>query len=224
VAFIFLGLSLVFAILNWIAVYDAYKVNRPLEIIAKPAMIVCLLLYFLAARGPAPALTWFGLAILFSALGDIFLLLPGNWLMAGLFAFLLTHICYTIGFNTPLPQLTAWSLLFALTYTLMATRVYRRIAAALTRKGLQNLKAPILAYVIAITLMLLSATLTLSRPDWKPLPAAMVFLGAGLFFLSDINQALYRFEAPTQRGRFIIMLTYQLGQIGLVAGAILQFQ
>jgi uncharacterized membrane protein YhhN len=223
-AFIFLGLSFVFAILNWIAVYDAYKVNRPLEIIAKPGMIICLLLYFLTARSQAPVLTWFGLGILFSAAGDIFLLLPGNWLMAGLFAFLITHICYIIGFNTPLPQLTSWSLLFALTYALTATRIYRRIATALTGKNLQHMKTPVLVYIVAITLMLLSATLTLSRPDWKAGPAAMVFLGAGLFFLSDINQALYRFEAPTRRGRFIIMLTYQLGQIGLITGAILQFQ
>lgn len=223
-AFIFLGLSFIFAVLNWAAVYDAYKVKRRLEIIAKPAMIICLFLYFLTARGQSPILLWFGLAILFSAAGDIFLLLPGDRLLAGLFAFLLAHICYIIGFNTPLPPLTSWGLLFAVTYALMATRLYRRIAAALARKGLQHLKTPVLIYTIVITLMLLSATQTLSHPNWKPWPAAMVFLGAALFFFSDVNQAFYRFETPTRRGRFIIMLTYQLGQIALITGAILQFQ
>lgn len=219
---IFLILTFVFAAINWFAVYDAERINKRLERIAKPATILCLFLYFMSAKGDAAPLLWFGLAIVFSAAGDVFLLF--DRLMGGLVAFLLAHICYIIGFNTPLPPLTPWSLLFAVTYGLMSTRIYRRISTALTRRGLERLKKPVLAYTIVITLMLLSATLTLSHPGWNPTPAALVFTGAALFFLSDVTQAFYRFEAPSRRGRLIIMLTYHLGQIGLILGALLQFR
>lgn len=219
---VFLILTFIFAALNWFAVYDAERINKRLERIAKPATILCLFLYFLSAKSNAAPLLWFGLAIVLSAAGDIFLLF--DQLMGGLAAFLLAHVCYIIGFNMPVPPLTSWSLLFAVTYGLMSTRIYRRISTALTNRGLVRLKKPVLAYTIVITLMLLSATLTLSHPAWKPVPAVLVFSGAALFFLSDVTQAFHRFEAPTRRGRFITMLTYHLGQIGLIVGAVLQFR
>lgn len=221
---VFLALTFVFAILNWIAVYDAERPNRRLEWIAKPATILSLLVYFLLAKSDAAPLFWFGLALLFSAAGDLFLLLPGDRLLMGLAAFFLAHVCYIIGFNIPLPPRTSWSLLFAVTYGLTATRIYRRISAALTNRGLQRLERPMQAYTIVITLMLLSATLTFSRPDWESWPAMLVFTGAALFFISDTLQAFHRFEAPTKRGRFFIMLTYHLGQIGLIIGALMNFR
>lgn len=223
-AIVFLVLAFVFAAMNWISVYNPEKPIKPLEYVAKPATIVFLLVYFWLEKSGAVPLTWFGLGIVFSVLGDIYLLLQREKILPGLFLFLLVHLCYIIGFNLPLPPLTSWSLFFAVVYALMAARIYRQIAAGLARKSLQRMKIPVLVYTAVITLMLLSATLTLSRPDWKAWPSALVFLGAALFFLSDVNQAYYRYVGPMKRGRVVTMITYHLGQIGIIVGALLQFQ
>jgi uncharacterized membrane protein YhhN len=220
----FLVLTFFFAVLDWVSVYNPQKPIKPLEYAAKPATTICLLAYFLLAKGEAAPLFWFGLGLALSIAGDIFLLLPREQLMPGLVSFLLAHICYIIGFNMPLPPLTAWGLLFAVTYALMAARIFRKINAGLASKGLLRLKIPVLAYTVVITIMLLSATLTLYHPNWQAWPSALVFLGAALFFLSDVNQAFYRFVGPIKRGRVITMVAYHLGQIGIIVGAVLQFQ
>lgn len=223
-AAVFLILTFVFAILDWISVCNPEKPIKPLEYVAKPGAILSLFIYFCLSKSGALPLFWFGLGLAFSAVGDILLLLPRERLLPGLASFLLAHVCYTIGFNLPLPPLSSWSLLFAVTYALMAARLFRQIAAGLARKGLLRLKVPVLAYTMVITIMLLSATLTLSRPDWKTWPAVLAFLGAVFFFLSDVNQAFYRFVGPVRRGRVITMAAYHLGQIGLIVSAVLQFR
>ena len=43
--------------------------------------------------------TWFVIALVFSLLGDIFLMLPSDKFVFGLGAFLLGHVAYTVGLN-----------------------------------------------------------------------------------------------------------------------------
>lgn len=220
-----LVLTLLFALLDWIARYKAW---RRADIVFKPLVMVALFGYLLVASGlrqvqPADPLLWFGLGILLSLAGDVFLLDADRFFLPGLVAFLLAHVCYIAGFNLPLPGWNLFALGAAAVYALMAARIYGRIAAGLVSKGQGRLRGPVLAYCLVITLMLLSATMTLFRPEWAASAAGLAFLGAALFFVSDLILAWDRFVTPIKNGRVFNLVTYHLGQVALIAAAVIQF-
>jgi uncharacterized membrane protein YhhN len=223
------GLILFFLIaaLDWIAVARGWK---KVEYIAKPAAMLVLLgpLALLGSFGSLP-LICFGLGIFFSLAGDVFLMISysrfsDRWFIPGLIAFLLTHIAYIIGLNSPFPNVSPiWSLGLAIVLALTAARVLRRIISGVHQKGLRRMVLPVQLYGMVITLMLLSALLTLASSTWKVSASGLVALGAALFYLSDVLLAWNKFVAPIKNGRLANIIPYHLGQAALVAGVILQF-
>jgi uncharacterized membrane protein YhhN len=71
--------------------------------------------------------------------------------------------------------------------------------------------------------MLLSALITLFRPDWQPTHAAFAAVGAALFFTSDSLLAYDRFVRKLKHGQSYVHLTYHVGQACLIIGAMLHF-
>ncbi|GAB4503362.1 MAG: hypothetical protein Fur0043_03540 [Anaerolineales bacterium] len=213
--------AVVFASLEALALWKDWP---KLEWIAKPAVMVCLFVWLVLTVGLQGALLWFGLGVLFSLVGDVALMMVDRFFVAGLGAFLLAQMAYLVGFNTPLPAAaTVWGLGIAVVLGLSAARVMRPIIGGVRKKGQNGLVVPVILYSIAITLMLLSALLTLFRPDWKSNAASLVSVGAFSFYLSDIVLAWNRFVTPIQRGRVINIVLYHLGQIAIVWGVIVQF-
>lgn len=208
------------AIVDWFAVAQE---NKRLEFFAKPAVMVVLLIWLALSGGLGGGLLPFGVGLLFSLAGDVFLMLPQERFIAGLVSFLLAHLAYLVGFNQELPPLNLASLLLFLVVAFIAVLLYRRIAAGLEKSGNQSLKGPVLAYSIVIGLMLLSALLTLTKDGWQPLPAITASLGAALFFLSDTFLAWNKFVARLPFGRLRVIINYHLGQILIVLGAALHF-
>jgi uncharacterized membrane protein YhhN len=215
-------LVLIFAAVNWLAVAKGWK---RVEYIFKPATMLVLFALLAVVSGLSSLpLICFGLGVLFSLAGDVFLMLSDRWFLPGLVAFLLAHVAYIVGLNIPLPDVPAlWSLGWAVILALTAARVLRRTVAGLREKGQPRLIKPVIVYGMIITVMLLSAMLTLYRADWNINAAALVSLGAALFYISDIILAWNKFVAPIKNGRVFNMVTYHLGQIGLVVGVLLQF-
>jgi alkenylglycerophosphocholine hydrolase len=213
------------AVVDWVAVARGW---RKVELIAKPATLVALFLFLLSGLvvigfGSLP-LIFFGVGLLFCLAGDIFLMLSDRWFLPGLAAFLLGHVAYIIGFNLPLPDVSpVWSIGIAIILAITAGRVLRRILIGLKAKGLQRMAGPVVLYGIVITVMLLSALLTLFRLDWNRWAGLLAFIGAFLFYLSDVILALNKFVAPIKNGRLANMIAYHLGQIALITGVFLQF-
>jgi uncharacterized membrane protein YhhN len=215
------------AVTDWVAVARNWK---RVEYLAKPATMILLLVYLAMTGGfhSTPRIC-FGLGIFFSLAGDVFLMISyarfsNRWFLPGLAAFLLAHVAYIVGLNSPLPNISPfWSLGLAVLLALTASRVLRRIVAGVRAKGLPRMVAPIVSYGTVITLMLLSALLTLYRADWKTGAAGLVALGAALFYLSDIILAWNRYVTPVKNGRVFNMAAYHLGQIALITGAVIQF-
>jgi uncharacterized membrane protein YhhN len=210
------------AVVDWIAIAKGWK---KVEYIAKPwTMAALFLVLALVGRFSSLPLIFFGLGILFSLAGDVFLMFSDRWFIPGLVSFLLAHVFYIVGFNIPLPVVSpTWALLVALVLAFSAARLLRRIVAGLAAKGQRKLIGPVIVYGVVITLMLLSAMLTLFRLEWKATPAALVSVGAMLFFYSDAILAWTKFVAPIKNGRMMNMITYHLGQIALIAGVLIQF-
>ncbi len=220
-------LFFIIAVIDWVAVARRWK---RVEYFAKPGAMVVLLGLMVFADGldSLPVLC-FALGIFLSLAGDVFLMVsysrPSNrWFILGLASFLLAHVAYIIGLNTPLPDVSLlWSMGLALLLALTASRILRRIITSIRQRRLQRMALPVAVYGMVITLMLLSALLTLYRTDWVTSAAGLVSLGAGLFYLSDILLAWNKFVNPIRNGRVANMITYHLGQVALVVGILIQF-
>jgi uncharacterized membrane protein YhhN len=225
-ALLFIGV-LIAAVADWVAVAKNWK---KIEYIFKPVTMVLLFSYLAQAGGlRTTPLIYFGLGILFSLAGDIFLMVSyarfsDRWFLPGLAAFLLAHIAYIIGLNTPLGNISpVWAIGIGILLAISAARVLRRILAGVREKGLRRLVSPVAAYGTVITLMLLSAILTIYNPDWKTSASGLVCVGAILFYASDIVLAWNKFVKPIRNGRVLNMAMYHLGQVALIAGVVLQF-
>lgn len=216
----FLLAAFVFAALTALGIW---KDNRGLQFIAKPAVMVTLFIYLWMSTGLQGATLWFGLGMLLSLTGDVLLLWIERFFIYGLAAFLLAHVSYLVGFNSPTSPVSLWGLLLAVIIGLGGARVIRRILSSMAEKGQARMKIPVAVYGAVISLMLLSAMLKLTDPDWGAGASLLVALGAFLFFLSDIVLAWNKFVSPIQNGRMLNIGMYHIGQILLAAGVVMQF-
>jgi uncharacterized membrane protein YhhN len=214
-------LALLAAGLDWMALW--LKRLR-LNFVTKPAALFFLILWFSSLGGWQAASVWFGLALVFSLIGDIFLLLPEKYALLGLFAFLAAQIGYVIGFSPQSPVDTLPLVLIGLPVLLAGSLVYNNLRKNLEKNpAQQKLANPILIYYIAASLMLFSSLLTLAQPYWKTAAAILVASGSALFFTSDALLFNNRLIHPIPNGRLLVRISYHLGQIGLVAGILLNF-
>ncbi len=211
--FVFLSASL-----DWYAVHKGWK---KLEYFLKPATMVFLFIFLFLMTGFQGIALWFGIGILFSLAGDVFLMLPKEQFIAGLVSFLLAHLAYIIGFNQSFPPLDAFGIIMAIILGIVAARLYQYIAAGLVKQEKEFLLKPVLIYTGVIAIMLFSALLTLSRPEWDFRAAITVSVGAALFMLSDAILAWNKFVQPIKNGRVMNMAAYHLGQIILIYGVVM---
>ncbi len=210
--------ALIFAIGDWIAV--GYQRQR-WRVVTKPGVMLVLLAGFTFSGGWQGETIWFGLGLLFSLLGDVLLLMPQSWFIGGLGAFLAAHIFYIIGFNQEPPPVGWQLLVLAAVMVVVDYFGYRRLRRALMRqpKG-RWLRYPIFVYIVVISLMLLSAMLTIVRPDWTPPASYWVVVGALLFYVSDSVLANDRFAGPVPHGKLIVIISYQVAQMAIVTGVL----
>jgi uncharacterized membrane protein YhhN len=208
------------AIVDWIAVA---RQNRTLEIVAKPATLLALCVWFgsyPAARSSTVGVL-FLLGLVFSLLGDIFLLFPGVHFLRGLIAFLLAHLLYIAAFNSTGPILTLPAILLAVPIVIAALLILRRLIASLKEHGNEAMIVPVSVYALVLSLTLWSASTTLFRNDWSLLAGTLAAAGGVLFFVSDASIAWNRFVGPHWGGRLFEIVTYHLAQIGLAAGILI---
>ncbi len=215
-----LGAALVLAVGDWIA----RGMNWPkLRILTKPGTMIAVIGWFSVLGGWQADAFWFGVALIFSLIGDVMLMLPPSYFILGLVGFFIAHVFYLVGFNQGLPPLRWESLALLLPIIVVDAVGYRQLRrGVISKPETRRLRLPVFAYLVVISLMLYSALLTLLRPEW-PLNAALLASGGAiLFFFSDMTLSRNRFIAPTRYGRVIVMITYHLGQIAIVAGVLLK--
>ncbi len=190
--------ALIFASLT---IYAKLQENEKLQFIFKPlAMLAIILLVFLNSSSP---MSFYQKAILtgliFSLIGDVFLVKDKQFFIQGLISFLLGHVCYIAAFwTTP-------NLLSGLFYI-----AYIAIFLLILWKTLGNLKIPVIIYSIAIALM---SWMAFSRyfaiNDGK---ALLAFLGSVSFVASDSFLAFNKFKNPLPFATLLILATYFLAQ------------
>jgi uncharacterized membrane protein YhhN len=181
--------------------------NRRLEYATKPTVMVLLIAAALLVRPASQGeRALFVVALVLGLAGDVLLMLPDDFLLAGIGAFLAGHLAYVVGFrfagfNTL--GLVAGVIIAAATAGLLL----RTVLTALHTSGRDKLQNPVLAYAIVISLMTVSAT-----ASGNFVAAA----GGFLFFFSDVIFAWYRFVKPVRWGQPVNIVMYQAGQALLV--------
>jgi uncharacterized membrane protein YhhN len=192
--------------------------------VTKPAALIALIAWFSQVGGWQGSLLWFGLALCFSLVGDVMLLWPDRFFYFGLISFFLAHVGYIVGLNQQPVSFRPAGILILVLVIVVGALDYFRLRRGMSKQAETakiSARVPVAAYSSVLALMLLSAWMTLLRPQW-PLPAALLAgFGATLFFISDSLLASGRFVGPVPHEDFWVMSTYHLGQLGLVAGALL---
>jgi len=214
-----LFLTILLIVADWTAVWQGWhRVNY----FTKPAALLLLSIWFWTVSVPNVPTFWFGLGLIFSLIGDVFLLFSNRYFMYGLVSFLAAQVAYVIGFNCCLPPISVhfWLLLGAqvCVWVFMIVGLVKNLSGNLTY---QKMIFPTGMYAAVINAMVFSALWTLFRPDWTALASGLAASGALLFFCSDILLAVDRFAYPFPNARLWVRVTYQLGQFALVAGAAL---
>lgn len=187
-----------FAIVDWIAVATGWKAG---EYVAKPATLAFLILY----AALQPGVSWPLLAALvFSLLGDVYLMLPIDLFIAGLSAFLVGHVAYIFAFDAGTVSRLIWLVVVTLASAPLAYRILGSVRPL-------SMRGPVAGYMLVISMMVASAFA--AGNHWA-------IGGALLFYASDAMIAWDRFVAPFASARVAIIVTYHLGQLGLVWGLV----
>jgi uncharacterized membrane protein YhhN len=190
---------------NW---WSRWTDNRSVELWSKPLALIALIGVAVTLDPVDPLVrTWFVVALVCSLAGDVFLLDGDRRFIPGLVAFLLAHVAYTIG----LVVAPDWSWIgfmigVGVVGVLAATIGVRIVRAA--RRDEPVLGPAVGAYLAAISLMFCAAVATGN-------PWAIV--GAGLFVASDSVLGWRQFVGSAPWMPVTVMVTYHLGQAGLVA-------
>ena len=219
-----LALTLLIALADWVAVAVEGQVfgarrnpavavdRRPLEYVLKPATMVALGAVVLALDLPGGQLRWWYLAaIILSLAGDVFLMLPESAMdpelsfVAGLGSFLVAHVLYVVGMVL-LGVSGGWLVIGTVAAVLVIVTVGRRVIAG-ARATDRRLFAPVMAYVVVIAVMIATSFGT---------GIIVGIVGALLFGFSDSVIGWTRFLRDFPHSRVVVMVTYHLGQVGLV--------
>lgn len=207
-AFLLLTLALVVAAADWHAVFHG---NKPLEYVCKPLTMVVLFAAAVAIDADDPTMRiWFLAALALCLAGDVFLMLPRDRFVFGLGAFLLGHVAYIGGMaasGVAVDRLLIGALIVVAALTVLGRRILRAVQGG----DEPSLTGPVLAYMAVISLMVATAVGTGN---------SLAVLGAGSFYASDALIAWNRFIRETWNSRLVIMMTYHLGQLGLVLSLI----
>ena len=194
--------ALISAILTILATYQGRRLTLYLF---KPLTIVLIILIALQSKNPTSP--YYKQAIIaglvFSLVGDIFLMLPGDRFIPGLVAFLAAHIFYIAAFMYESGRaLSTWELIPFLIYgTLMLRLLWAH---------LKQMRGPVILYMTAILMM---GWVAASR--WLLTGQAgsrQAFVGAILFIASDSVFALERFRGRFRSAQLLILSTYFAAQ------------
>jgi uncharacterized membrane protein YhhN len=206
-SFVFYVADLVIYLLSILVLFSSifcirakYPISKKQILIFKPLTLILIIL--IAIIFPTIDLKYKIIIVsglLFSLLGDTYLIYPEKYFKKGLIAFLLGHICYIIAFIVS--SGTHFTLYIFFPITIIGFLYLRSI---MPYSG--KMKIPIIIYVIIIAIMGWAAMERLN--SLHTVGSLIAVLGAVLFMISDGVLALNKFKKPFYSAELIILATY----------------
>lgn len=197
-------LIMLIAVSTLLTIIGKYR-HRGLLYVFKP-LTIALIIALAWTHGSATPDRYFWLimaGLVFSAAGDVFLMLPRDRFVPGLVSFLIAHLLYIAAFSEPAGLFAAP--LLALPFLAGAGIM---LWVLLPKTG--TLKIPVIVYALALAMMgWQSATRWQALSDTASLYA---MLGAILFMISDALLAFNRFAKPFRAAEALLLTTYFAAQ------------
>lgn len=179
--------------------------RRGMLFVAKPSASVGFLLVALGSGALESRYgAWVFAGLVLSLFGDVLMIFRDKTrFLAGLVAFLAGHVAY-VGAFVAVGVAPAWAGVAAVGAVVVAVPVLRWLVPHVDR----GMRAPVLAYVAVISVMLVLAVGTRGAGH-----TALIVGGAALFYLSDLFVARQRFVAPAFVNRLAGLPLYYGGQL-----------
>jgi len=182
-----------------------------LYLLAKPSLMISLLLYFIAASKGYPRWRiYVVIALLFSLAGDV-LLMSSDMFVAGLASFLITHVFYIATFlktGADKGRLRPLDITkFVLLGIVVTWALYSR---------LNGMLVPVLLY--ALVLVTMGVLAHKRRGATTIISFSLVSTGAFLFVISDSLIAVNKFAFEVPASHLLIMSSYIAAQYLIIQG------
>lgn len=201
VLFVIAGVAMV---ANW---WSRFTDHRPTELWSKPLALIALTGAAIAIDPADPTVrAWFVAGLVLSLAGDVFLMDGDRFFLPGLASFLAAHVVYTIGFVVADDWRWVGFAVGAVVMVVVGALLGRHIVAGASARS-PVLGGAVVAYLVAIGTMFAAAIAAGNGVAW---------LGAGLFVASDTILGWRMFVREQRWMAPAIMVTYHLGQLGLV--------
>jgi uncharacterized membrane protein YhhN len=188
--------------------------DQKLYYLFKPSTTILIL--FVALSAPASHYKiLIVIGILFSLIGDIFLMLPSDQFLIGLICFLITHLCYIVAFLLDSKfgrPIWPYVLLAAI-----AIGFFELLSGGINTA----MKFPVAIYAAALSLMTAQALARYLQQKNKGVLLAAI--GAVLFMISDTTLAYDRFVVGIAAAHAIILATYYAAQYLIALSAKCRF-
>ena len=221
---VFIILLAVFGAYSLLHLFFCFTENEKLRKITKP---FCLIILGIAAIFAASTHPLIYIGAFLGAIGDYFLINKTNirWFLIGTGFFILGHGCYYAQALIYLHEICAivvpyWVYIIVFVTLIVATfalyPVTKSLAGKATLAG--NFYMPFLLVLLATGIFF---AIFLDQKGLSPLPGIFMAAGYLLFFVSDCTLIFTTYIKDIKRRDFPIMLTYLLGEFGIVFGLIL---
>lgn len=209
---------IIFIISSSIHLYASLIQNRILRALTKGFILPSLMLLYISKADPIEIT--FLLALFFSWLGDLFLIIPGTKTFAmGGVSFGVSHLFFSYSYIKHMGE--THSLLMIL---IMVVAIIYIVSTLIIFKHLKKylptvLIIPMFAYLLANATMGSTAfSLLISNTS---LASITIFVGALSFYISDANLFFVRFKKEWKdQNHFIVMLTYIIAELLITIGMI----
>ena len=208
---------IVFVLSTAIHLYASLKKDQKLRNYTKPFILTSLLVFYVVSTKEVR--TFIILALIFSWIGDLFLMIPGvKWFTVGGISFMISHFFFILGY---LPDITFRSVnpiivgILAVFFIIVVSIIFKKLKAHLPKP----LFYPMYLYLLINGGMNCFAVFRmLSNMNISTITTC---IGAFLFFLSDSTLFFVRFKKDSKlKTHFIVMLTYSIGEFLIVLGLI----
>ncbi len=181
--------------------------GRPWHVyLLKPFTTWTIILVAVLGQLGAPSLYQYMIiaGLVFSLAGDVFLMMPQDRFIPGLFSFLVAHLFYITAF-------TSFDGIQGQLQVIAPFLLVGIVVLALLWSGLGKMKLYVVAYMLVLLVMGWQATerwLTMGTTS-----ALLAAIGAVLFIISDSVLAFNRFRKPFAAANAVILSTYYVAQL-----------
>jgi len=204
----------VFIVVFSVNLYADRNRKEKLKMLTKPLLVPLIIFFYLIS---AVYINWFIVcALFFGFLGDVSLLWGSKkiFFAIGLFAFLVGHLFYTLVFLQSIQYfgvVPIWFFIVLIPYILYGCAILR-----ILRPNLKEMIVPVVIYMCVILMMSFTSICRI----WNgfTLQFILPFIGSLSFTLSDSVLAYNSFNVPFKNYEMLIMFTYILAQVLIVAG------